>query len=162
MRVELIVLGFLMTENLSGYDIKIKTEEQLKGFSDLKAGSIYYALRKAEKNSWIKKAATEKEEGTPDKFIYKILPAGRKQFRNLLKEYFQNTFIHFNADQLLLHIDGLTQLQREEFREDRADFIKMKMEAVKKESNKINYKQTLSHLELHLKAEMAWLKTLDI
>ena len=89
MRVELIVLGFLMTENLSGYDIKRKTEEQLKGFSDLKAGSIYYALRKANKNNWIKKVATEKEEGTPDKFIYKILPAGKKHFKNLLKDIFK-------------------------------------------------------------------------
>ena len=166
MRVELIVLGFLMTENLSGYDIKRKTEEQLKGFSDLKAGSIYYALRKANKNNWIKKVATEKEEGTPDKFIYKILPAGKKHFKNLLKEYFQNTFIHFNADMLLLHIDGLTQLQREEFLEERTEFIKMKMDHVKEASHnnitKINYKHILTYLEQHLKAEMTWLKSLDI
>jgi len=166
MNVELIILGYLMTENLCGYDIRRKTEEQLKDFADLKLGSIYYALNKADKNSWIKKVATEKEKGTPEKFIYKILPAGKKQFKILLKEYFQKTFIHFDADMMLIHLDHLTQQQREAFLEDRTDYIKMKMESVKKgsdkEANKINHKQTLTYLEHHLKAEMAWLKTLDI
>lgn len=165
MKVEIIILGLLMKENLCGYVIKKMTEDLLKDFADLKLGSVYYALNKADQKGWIKKVGNEKEKGSLEKYTYQILPAGQEEFKKLLKEYLQKTRIHFNTDMLLIHLNQQMKQEEETFLEDRKAFIKKKMDHVKEASHnnitKINYKHMLTYLEHHLKAEMTWLKTLN-
>lgn len=166
MRIELTILGLLIESNLYGYEIKKKIVERLEGFLDIKFGSIYYAIKKAVKNGWVKKIGTEKEGGNPERYIYQILPAGKKYYKKLLKQYFENNLIHFDIDIVLMFLSSLTDEQLEQFIEDRTITVKDKLASIrekKKDASKETGKnaQTLlySYLENHLKAEQAWLKS---
>jgi DNA-binding PadR family transcriptional regulator len=166
MNVELIVLGMLMEEKLCGYDIRKKTEYLYKDISEIKFGSIYYALDKSLKKELIKITGQKKDSGTPEKTIYEILPAGRKYYKKLLREYFAKSLIHFNADIHLMFLAHLSEEQKEEFHSERINMIKDKIAEIKEKSENTPdddiYKHVLGYLDHHLKAEMTWLKSLDI
>lgn len=166
MNVELIVLGMLMEENLCGYDIRKKTEYLYKDISEIKFGSIYYALDKSLKKELIKVTRQKKDYGTPEKTIYEILPAGRKYYKKLLREYFAKSLIHFNADMHLMLLAHLSEEQKEEFHTERINMIKDKIAEIKEKSDNTPddsiYKHVLGYLDHHLKAEMTWLKQIKL
>ncbi len=49
-------------------------------------------------NEWVKRVGTEKESGNPERYVYEILPAGKKYYKKLLKQYFEQNLIHFDID----------------------------------------------------------------
>ena len=63
MKIEITILGLLMEGNLYGYEIKKKIVERLGEYVDIKFGSIYYAIKKAVENEWVKRVGTEKDGG---------------------------------------------------------------------------------------------------
>lgn len=167
MKIELTILGLLMDGNLYGYEIKKKIIERLKDYVDIKFGSIYYALKKAVENDWVKQAGTEKEGGNPERYVYEILPAGKKHFRKLLRQYFEQNFLHFETDIILMFIDMLEDDQKEKFVADRKEFIENKLREIQAKissKNEKEGKQSLiflyTYLEHHLRAELDWLKSL--
>jgi len=168
MKIDITILGLLMDENLYGYEIKKKIVERLEDYVDIKFGSIYYAIKKAVDNGWVKRVGTEKESGNPERYVYEILPSGRKHYKKLLKQYFDTHLIHFDIDIVLMFYKYLSDEQREQFIEERMSLIKNKLETIKnkiEEEKKIpeeksNYK-IFSYLEQHLRAEMSWLKSLN-
>lgn len=166
MRIELTILGLLLEGNLYGYEIKKKIVERLEGFLDIKFGSIYYAIKKAVKNGWVKKIGTEKEGGNPERYIYQILPAGKKYYKKLLKQYFENNLIHFDIDIVLMFLSSLSDEQMEQFIEERTTTVKDKLASIRekmkdtsKEAGNSSQALLYSYLENHLKAEQTWLKS---
>ena len=89
MKIEITILGLLMEANLYGYEIKKKITERLDDYVDIKFGSIYYALKKAINNEWIKQIGTEKDSGSPERYVYQILPEGRKYFKKMIRQYYE-------------------------------------------------------------------------
>lgn len=167
MKIEITILGLLMEENLYGYEIKKRIVERLEDYVDIKFGSIYYAIKKALDNGWVKKIGTEKEGGNPERYIYQILPEGRKYYKKMLKQYFDHTFIHFDIDIVLMFLNSLSPEQKEQFIEDRIEHLKEKMGALREkiEAEAVNQKphsqiHVFTYLENHLKAEFNWLKSL--
>jgi len=165
MKIEITILGLLMEGNLYGYEIKKKIVERLEDYVDIKFGSIYYAIKKSVDNGWVKRVGTEKESGNPERYVYEILPAGKKHYKKLLKQYFDSTFIHFDIDIVLMFLDSLSEEQKEQFLEERLSLVKDKIEQIKEklESNSPennSSKHILTYLDHHLKAELNWLKTL--
>ncbi|MBN1500093.1 MAG: PadR family transcriptional regulator [Spirochaetes bacterium] len=164
MKIEITILGLLMEGNLYGYEIKKKIVERLGDYVDIKFGSIYYAIKKAVDNNYVKRVGTEKEGGNPERYIYQILPSGRKYYKKILKQYFDHTLIHFDIDIVLMFYNSLSDEQKEMFIEDRKDLIKDKMTELKEkmdsESKDSNAYHLYNYLENHLRAEMSWLKTL--
>ncbi|MBU1523913.1 MAG: PadR family transcriptional regulator [Candidatus Omnitrophota bacterium] len=82
---KLIILGFLKKNPASGYDIKKFTNKELGVFSEIGSQSVYYSLKKIEKEGLIKK----KEQKTGKylkKFIYSITVKGEKVFLDLCKK----------------------------------------------------------------------------
>lgn len=167
MKIEITILGLLMEGNLYGYEIKKKIVERLGDYVDIKFGSIYYAIKKAVDNGYVKRVGTEKEGGNPERYIYQILPAGRKYYKKLLKQYFDHNLIHFDIDIVLMFYKSLSDEQKEMFIEERKDLMKEKIaelkvkideESKKKESNNMHL---YNYLENHIKAELNWLKSLD-
>ena len=168
MKIEITILGLLMEGNLYGYEIKKKIVERLGEYVDIKFGSIYYAIKKAVENEWVKRVGTEKDGGNPERYIYQILPAGRKYYKKILKQYFDNTLIHFDIDIVLMFLSSLDADQRENFLEERRELLKTKLTEIKEkidaeakkkgpESNMHLY----TYLENHLKAELNWIKSLE-
>ncbi len=167
MRIEITVLGLLDESNLYGYEIKKKIVERLGDYVDIKFGSIYYAIKKAVDNGWVKRAGTEKEGGNPERYVYQILPAGKKYYRKSLKQYLDRNFIHFDIDIVLMFYNALSQEQKASFLEDRTDLLKERLNDIKaklaeeeKKKSTENYVHLYTYLENHLKAELSWLKSL--
>jgi DNA-binding PadR family transcriptional regulator len=165
MKIEITILGLLMEGNLYGYEIKKKIVERLEDYVDIKFGSIYYAIKKSVENGWVKRVGTEKESGTPESYVYEILPAGKKHYKKLLKQYFDTNFIHFDVDIVLMFFDFLSEEQKEQFLEERTSLIKEKIDSIKEKIDRDteeekSYRHILLYLEHHLKAELNWLKTL--
>ncbi len=167
MKIEITILGLLMEENLYGYEIKKKIVERLEDYVDIKFGSIYYAIKKAVDNGWVKRVGTEKEGGNPERYIYQIMPAGRKYYKKMLKQYFERTMIHFDIDIVLMFYNALMPEQKELFIEDRIEAVKEKLAAIKEkidEEFKLpeekSHLHIFTYLENHLKAELGWLKSL--
>ena len=166
MRIELTILGLLIEGNLYGYEIKKKIVERLEGFLDIKFGSIYYAIKKALNNDWVKRIGTEKEGGNPERYIYQIMPAGKKYYIKMLRQYFEHNLIHFDIDIVLMFFKSLSDEQKEQFIEDRIITVKDKLTSIKekmKEEAKPAQNNSQIHLymylENHIKAELTWLKS---
>ncbi len=167
MKIEITILGLLMEENLYGYEIKKKIEDRLEDYVDIKFGSIYYAIKKAVDNGWVKRVGTEKDSGNPERYIYEIMPNGKKHYKKLLKQYFEKTLIHFDIDIVLMFFNYLSVDQRKQFIEqrlallkDKLDALKGKIESEKANTNEKSFYVIFTYLEHHLKAEMNWLKSL--
>ena len=165
MKIEITILGLLMEGNLYGYEIKKKIVERLEDYVDIKFGSIYYAIKKSVENGWVKRVGTEKESGNPERYVYEILPAGKKHYKKLLKQYFDTNLIHFDVDIVLMFFEFLTEEQKEQFLEERTSLIKEKIDSIKEKIDKNteeekSYRHILLYLEHHLKAELNWLKSL--
>ena len=167
MKIEITILGLLMEQNLYGYEIKKKIVDRMEDYFDIKFGSIYYAIKKAVKNGWVKRVGAEKKGGNPERYIYQIIPAGRKHYKKMLKQYFDHHLIHFDIDIVLMFFNSLAPEQKEQFIEDRTMLVKDKLYSIKKKiedesklSNESSQLQLFTYIENHLKAEVAWLKTL--
>lgn len=168
MKIEITILGLLMEGNLYGYEIKKKIVDRLGEYVDIKFGSIYYAIKKAVDNEWVKRVGTEKDGGNPERYIYQILPAGRKYYKKLLKQYFDATLIHFDIDIVLMFLGSLEKDQKESFVEERKEHLREKLNELKeridaeeKKKGPENNVYLYNYLESHLKAELSWLKTLE-
>ena len=168
MKIEITILGLLMEGNLYGYEIKKKIVERLEDYVDIKFGSIYYAIKKAVDNEWVKRVGTEKESGNPERYVYEILPAGKKYYKKLLKQYFEQNLIHFDIDIVLMFFKYLSEEQHEQFVEERLTLVTDKLESIKRkieEEREVPAEQShihiLTYLEHHLAAEIDWLKSIS-
>jgi DNA-binding PadR family transcriptional regulator len=168
MKIEITILGLLLEGNLYGYEIKKKIVERLGEYVDIKFGSIYYAIKKAVDNEWVKRVGTEKDGGNPERYIYQILPAGRKYYKKILKQYFDQTMIHFDIDIVLMFFNTLDAEQKEVFIDERKELLKNKLSEIKEkidiEEKKKGVEKNLhlyTYLENHVKAELNWIKSLE-
>ena len=84
MDIQSVLLGFLMRQNMTGYDLRKAFSLSFAFFSGLSYGSIYPALRKMEKNGLITKQV-EIQDGAPNRKVYTITEEGRTAFLNSLK-----------------------------------------------------------------------------
>jgi len=79
MDVKTIILGFLNTEDMSGYDIKQAFSNCIGFFYDASFGAIYPALRKLEEEGCVTKQEII-QSGKPNKILYSITEKGREVF----------------------------------------------------------------------------------
>ncbi|MCP3940716.1 MAG: PadR family transcriptional regulator [Desulfobacteraceae bacterium] len=85
MDTKTFILGLLMTNSMTGYDIKKTFSMSFSFFSGLSYGSIYPALKKMETD----KAITmniQVQENAPNKKVYTITDKGREIFIESLKK----------------------------------------------------------------------------
>ena len=86
MSVRTAILGYLFEKECHGYELKKKIEHEMKGWADIKFGSIYFALRSLQSEKLVKKVRSEKNSGKPSRTIYRITKAGRMELRRHLSE----------------------------------------------------------------------------
>lgn len=87
---ELVILGLLKSKSLSGYDIKKIIDKDLGVFSQLETKSIYYTLRKMEKDKFISKQNLV-TDNYPQKYVYTITAKGENLFLKLYEEALSST-----------------------------------------------------------------------
>ena len=76
--IEFIILGFLMTNNMTGYDIKQKMSISTSNFIDASFGSIYPTLKRLEQKKLI--CFEEIVENGKLKKVYCVTEQGKKEF----------------------------------------------------------------------------------
>lgn len=82
---KLIILGLLKKNPASGYDIRKFMDKELGIFSQLEAQSIYYSLKKMEKEGLIERKEL-KGRTHLKKYTYYITAKGERSFLELCKE----------------------------------------------------------------------------
>ena len=87
MDVKTMLLGFLMSSSMTGYEIKKKFSLTFSFFSGLSFGSIYPALKKMEQEGLIT-LKVEIQDGSPNRKVYTITDEGRKVFLKNLRAPF--------------------------------------------------------------------------
>ena len=84
-KIDMVILGLLEHENLTGYDIKKQIDGSINFFWKASFGSIYPALKDLEKNALIKKIKEDNPKTKREKIIYSITPNGHKKLIEWLK-----------------------------------------------------------------------------
>jgi len=85
MDVKTIMLGFLMDNSMTGYELKKAFSLSFSFFSGISYGSIYPALKKMEGEGLIT-MTHEIQDGTPNRKVYTITDKGKEIFRDSLRE----------------------------------------------------------------------------
>jgi DNA-binding PadR family transcriptional regulator len=160
--VQLAILGFLKERDFYGYELKKYMERFMRPWSDIKFGSIYYALERLTQDGLVEPAHEAAPGGPTERTIFRITPKGRRQFTAMLEESLaalQQT--HFLLDVSLFFAQGLPREAVARLLEDRAEKtagIVAMWEAIGREhvGNDIA-RLLIEHGLLHLRAEHAFL-----
>jgi DNA-binding PadR family transcriptional regulator len=113
MLTRLFVLGLLMQRPMSGYAIQVILQlSQTQQWARVLPGSVYHALKKLADEGFVVLQATE-QAGNRSKAIYAITPAGKEEFRTLLKEAWSAPILHFPAE-IYAALSFIDDLPREE------------------------------------------------
>lgn len=115
------ILGLLMREPMSGYEIKTFYRDTIKNFWEVSDGQLYPTLKKMHQEGLItKKVITQKD--LPNKHLYSITEKGRKVFEQWIRTPVHKTqelkepfalkvffFDYLKKDEILKHLD--TQIE---------------------------------------------------
>lgn len=80
----------------SGYDVLGELErKQIDKWTDIKLGSIYFAVKQLKKEAMITEVRQEQEGAFPVKSIYKVTSKGQRYFDTLQEEAFDGLYPYF-------------------------------------------------------------------
>lgn len=127
MNIQQIILGFLMKQSMTGYDIRQKFSLSFSFFSGISFGSIYPALTSMEKAELITTRQII-QTGAPNKKLCTITEKGKEEFVKHLRtplpvDRYKNSFLmrmfffdHLKPEEHLSfineYLDTLTQTQK--------------------------------------------------
>ena len=145
---ELLFLGLLKDGPKHGYEIKRLIEEDIFPFLGLKIKSIYYPLKKMEKNGLIKKSVGREGKG-PEKFIYSLTAEGKKVFQQLINDSFSSIERpYFNIDLSLYFLQYVDNKEAKRQLRGRVMFLKRIKRQLQELKNTITPAKT--HLQIIL------------
>ena len=84
-KIDLVILGLLTHEDLTGYDIKKRIDGGIRFFWKGSFGSIYPALNAMEQEGLVRKRAAD-DSGNREKILYHITDRGTEALKAWLKE----------------------------------------------------------------------------
>ena len=83
-RINMVILGLLSHEDLTGYDMKKRIDSSIGFFWNGSFGNIYPSLKEMEEGSLIKSAGAS--VGGREKIVYHITAQGKRALKEWLKE----------------------------------------------------------------------------
>jgi DNA-binding PadR family transcriptional regulator len=110
MDVKTIILGFLMENSMTGYELKKAFSISFSFFSGISYGSIYPALKKMEREGLIT-MTHHIQDGSPNRKVYTITDKGKELFRDSLREPIS---LEPKRDSFLMHLFFFAHLSPEE------------------------------------------------
>ena len=113
--IDLIVLGILKKESMSAYDIqKLVEYRNISKWVKISTPSIYKKVLQLEQKGLIS-SHTEKDGKMPEKAVYTLTEAGKKEFEKLMFEISCkpiNIFLDFNA--VIVNLESMTKERQKE------------------------------------------------
>jgi DNA-binding PadR family transcriptional regulator len=82
-KIDLVILGLLVHDDLTGYDIKKKIDSGISFFWKGSFGNIYPALADMEKNGLVERQK-DSGSGKREKILYRITSQGKEELKNWL------------------------------------------------------------------------------
>jgi DNA-binding PadR family transcriptional regulator len=168
MDARLLILGVLHRGDFHPYEIKRRLEAAMVGFyTDVDVGTLYYAVRKLEKDGFIAEVAQERVARGGVRTIYCITPAGRAEFQSGLHRQFdvEGPVSHTLYGALLfLHLaDRATVEDALRRRIARLDDLIAKLGPIRAQFGSrltTGGEHLLNHLDKQRRLDRAWLKDL--
>ncbi|MBN1190610.1 MAG: PadR family transcriptional regulator [Dehalococcoidales bacterium] len=167
--IRLVILGILGRYPMHGYEIKHIIEDHMGDWTDIKFGSIYFALSKLAEDGAIEVDKETREGNRPSRIVYRITEKGRHEFLRLLRELWSgedDTLYAFDIGVFFMR--SLPLPEAEKLLDERIDKTKRKL--VYLEHHRSEYEGNphiplqamaiMQHSLLHLQAELSWLKDL--
>lgn len=130
---QLIVLGMIQMKPMSGYDIQVSLQElNAEMWSGVQVGSIYHALKKLEKEEYIKIDSISKT-GFRQKATYRITEKGSAYLKKLIVDELTKSSAKFPTDfySAVTFIDNVSKVEIQ-------TVLKNQLEGLKGELNKLN------------------------
>lgn len=84
--IRLVLLGVLCEKPMHGYEIKHIIEEHMGDWTDIKFGSIYFALSKLAEEHSVEISEEGREGNRPSRTVYRITERGKREYIRLLRE----------------------------------------------------------------------------
>ena len=168
MDARLLILGVLHRGNFHPYEVKRRLEAAMvECYIDVDVGTLYYAVRKLEKNGLIEAVAQERVARGGIRTIYRITPEGRADFREHLHAQFDRQGPvpqTLYGALLFLHLaDRGTVEEALRRRVTRLDELIAKLCPIREELAPVTStggKHLLSHIEQQRRLDRAWLQDL--
>lgn len=105
---DLVVLGLLSDSPRYGYEIKMIIDNVMSHIVDISSGSLYYGLKKLEKNEFVVATGTERVGNRPERSVYEITDDGRRMLkRELPKVIFPHSRPIFPVNLGLYFLDAI-------------------------------------------------------
>lgn len=130
---QLIVLGMIQMKPMSGYDIQVSLQElNAEMWSGVQVGSIYHALKRLEKDGYIKIDSISKT-GFRQKATYRITEKGSAYLKELIVDELTKSSAKFPTDfySAVTFIDNISKAETQ-------TALKNQLEELKGEFNKLN------------------------
>jgi len=162
--IRLVLLGVLCTKPMHGYEIKHIIEDHMGDWTDIKFGSIYFALSKLAEEQSVEIAEEGREGNRPSRTVYRITDKGRQEYLRLLRELWisdDRTLYAFDVG--LFFIKSLPKEEVARYLEERikrADesLVYLRQHGEQMQSNPyIQARAIVNHSLRHMEAERSWL-----
>lgn len=85
-KIDMVILGLLSHENLTGYDIKKRIDGSIRFFWKGSFGSIYPALASLEESNLIRKEQSDEKASGRERIVYSITDEGRTCLMEWLRD----------------------------------------------------------------------------
>lgn len=169
MSIRLVILGILNQQPLHGYEIKQFIEDYMGDWTDIKFGSIYFALSKLAESGHIEVVEENRTGKRPAKTVYQITAAGKDEFIRLLKKAWrEHKQTIYPFDIAIFFIKYLNRDEAISYLQKRIETVTQKLSFL--QEHKEEYQQNpyipkeafaiINHSYYHLEAELKWLQEL--
>lgn len=162
-----VILGLLQEKPLHGYEIKHIIEEHMGDWTDIKFGSIYFALSRLSEEQMVELVHEGSEGSRPARRIYRVTPRGREEYLRLLRGMWrEEKRTLYPMDIAVFFMDSLP-------REEVLRYIGARAAACEMALIHVNSHQAeqdphmprqgryiFAHTRLHIEAELTWLNGL--
>lgn len=168
MDARLLILGVLHRGDFHPYEIKRRLEAAMvECYIDVDVGTLYYAVRKLEKDALIEAVAQERVTRGGIRTIYRVTSAGRAEFRKGLHAQFEAegpvSHVLYGA-LLFLHLaDPARIADALRRRITRLEQLIAKLEPVREQLASVSStgsEHLLDHIEKQRRLDMKWTKDL--
>jgi DNA-binding PadR family transcriptional regulator len=165
--VHVVILGLLQRRPLYGYEIKHIIEDHMGDWTDIKFGSIYFALGKLDEEGKVAVESEEKGGKRPARRVYRITEKGREEFLRLLRTLWtRKDSAMYPLDIALFFMNSLPKREVTEYigsnieayRQALAYLEKHEKEQMDNTQIPRHAKYIFGHSKAHMKAELEWLE----
>jgi DNA-binding PadR family transcriptional regulator len=163
--IRLFILGTLSSSGpLHGHQIRQQAQnDRTEGYSDIKVGSVYGALKRLAAEDLIRELRTEKVGNRPERTIYEITPEGRRALAAIQDTALRQLDHHHDPfDLALAQARNVAEEDLEQIVENRIGGLRVQLATLRHHAEHAEpyvneaERMVLQHLIARTEAELTW------